>query len=128
MQNQEILIAQYLTNETKLYQDWYASINPQANDPDTVQFSLGESVEELKKRFQIWWQHSVEKDTARLKLLKELLCEKWRNLRHTEQVHVLIAIVLDALAMVHLPHTPPVATILVTSGYLTKLCEECENE
>jgi len=121
------LINLYLADETKLYQDWYASVQPQSADPDTTQFGINESLEELKQRFIRWWQHSVETDTQRLQLLKDKLCKKWLELKEYERVHVLIAIVLDILAALHFPHSVPVATILVTSGYLTKLCAGCNS-
>ena len=70
------LINLYLTDETKLYQDWYASIQPLPTDPDTTQFGINESLEELKQRFIRWWQHSVETDRQRLQLLKDKLCKK----------------------------------------------------
>ena len=31
------LINVYLADETKLYQDWYTSVQPQSADPDTTQ-------------------------------------------------------------------------------------------
>ena len=65
----------------------------------------------------------METDQQRLQQLRDKLCEEWRRLRETEKAHVLIALVLDTLAFLHLPHSPPVATILVTSGYLDRLCQ-----
>lgn len=123
------LINLYLTNETKLYQDWYASIQPLPTDPDTTQFGINESLEELKQRFIRWWQHSVETDSQRLQLLKDKLCKTWLTLKAHESAPVLIALVSDALATLNLPYLPnplPAATILVTSGiFLTHLCAEC---
>lgn len=54
------LINLYLADETKLYQDWYASIQPLPTDPDTTQFGINESLEELKQRFIRWWQHMAK--------------------------------------------------------------------
>jgi len=119
------LINLYLADETKLYQDWYASVQPQSADPDTTQFGINESLEELKQRFIKWWQDSIETDSQRLQLLKDKLCKKWLELKDHEKVHVLIALVLDSLASLHLPHSVPVATILVTTGYLSHFCAEC---
>ena len=123
------LINVYLADETKLYQDWYASIQPRPADPDTTQFAIDESLEKLKQRFIKWWQDSIEKDSQRLQLLKEQLCKKWLALKNHESAPVLIALVSDALATLNLPYLPnplPAATILVTSDiFLTHLCAEC---
>jgi len=124
---QTVLIDTYLNDQTKLYQDWYLSIQPpQANDPDTTPFGIQETLEELKQCFLAWWKQSVETDTQRLQDFKDRVCKKWLALKDHEKIHVLIAIVLDSLSYLHLPHSPPVATILVTSGYLNHLCAECE--
>jgi len=121
------LINVYLADETKLYQDWYASIQPRPADPDTTPFGINESLEELKQRFVKWWQDSIEKDSQRLQLLKETLCQKWLALKDHESAPILIALVSDTLATSDLPHSIPVATILVTSGiFLTQLCAECD--
>jgi len=121
------LINVYLADETKLYQDWYASIQPRPADPDTTPFGINESLEELKQRFVKWWQDSIEKDSQRLQLLKETLCQKWLALKDHESAPILIALVSDTLATSDLPHSLPVATILVTSGiFLTQLCAECD--
>jgi len=121
------LINLYLADETKLYQDWYASVQPQPSDPDTTQFGINESLEELKQRFINWWQDSTKKDSQRLQLLKETLCQKWLALKDHESAPILIALVSDTLATSDLPHSLPVATILVTSGiFLTQLCAECD--
>lgn len=119
------LINLYLADETKLYQDWYASIQPRPADPDTTRFGINESLEELKQRFVKWWQESIEKDSQRLQLLKDTLCKKWLALKDHESAPILIAIVSDALTNSDLPHSLPVATILVTSGiFLTQLCAD----
>lgn len=121
------LINVYLANETKLYQDWYASIQPRPADPDTTRFGINESLEELKQRFIAWWRHSIEVDSQRLQLFKEAVCQKWLALKDHESAPILIAIVSDALTNSDLPHSLPVATILVTSGiFLTQLCAECD--
>jgi len=123
------LINLYLADETKLYQDWYASVQPQSADPDTTQFGINESLEELKQRFIAWWRRIVETDSQRLQLLKETLCQKWLALKEHESAPILIALVSDALATLNLPYLPnplPAATILVTSDiFLTHLCAEC---
>lgn len=123
---QTALIETYLKDETKLYQDWYQSIQPKAADPDSIPFGMSDTLEELKQRFFAWWKKSIETDAQRLQLFKDQVCKKWLELKDHEKVHVLIAVVLDALSYLHLPHSPPVATILVTSGYLNHLCVECE--
>lgn len=122
---QQALIDVYLQDEMKLYQDWYATLQPITADPDTTPFRIRDSLEELKQRFEAWWQASVETDMQRLKALREAVCQWWLARRNEEKWHILIAFVLDTLAYLHLPHSAPVATILVTSGYLDKLCSEC---
>ena len=122
------LINLYLADETKLYQDWYASIQPRPADPDTTPFGINESLEELKQRFIQWWRHSVETDSQRLQLLKDKVCKTWLALKDHKSTPVLIALVSDALATLNLPYLPnplPAATILVTSElFLTHLCAE----
>ena len=122
------LINLYLIDETKLYQDWYASIQPLPPDPDTTQFGINESLAELKQRFIQWWRHSVETDSQRLQLLKDKVCKTWLALKDHKSTPVLIALVSDALATLNLPYLPnplPAATILVTSElFLTHLCAE----
>ena len=121
------LINLYLADETKLYQDWYESVQPQSADPDTTPFGIKESLDELKQRFIAWWRRIVETDSQRLQLLKETLCQKWLALKEHESAPILIALVSDTLATSDLPHSLPVATILVTSGiFLTQLCAECD--
>jgi len=125
---QQALIEVYLQDEIKLYQDWYATLQPLANDPDTTPFGIHDSLDELKQRFIAWWQATIESSQQKLEALRDALCKKWLEMREAEKLHVLIALVLDTLAYLHLPHSPPVATILVTSGYLNKLCLECNDE
>jgi len=120
------LINLYLTDETKLYQDWYASIQPQPADPDTTPFGIKESLDELKQRFIQWLQNSIEKDSQRLQLLKDQLCKKWLVLKEHESASVLVKLVSDVLVKLKLPYLPnplPVAAILVLSDvFLTDLC------
>ena len=122
------LINLYLADETKLYQDWYASIQPRPTDPDTTPFGINESLEELKQRFMAWWRHSIEVDSQRLQLLKDQLCKKWLVLKKHESASVLVKLVSDVLAKLKLPfllNPLPVATILVLSDvFLTDLCAE----
>ena len=122
------LINVYLADETKLYQDWYASVQPQSADPDTTQFGIKESLDELKQRFIQWLQNSIEKDSQRLQLLKDQLCKKWLVLKKHESASVLVQLVSDILTKLKLPfllNPLPVATILVLSDvFLTDLCAE----
>ena len=120
------LINVYLADETKLYQDWYASVQPQSADPDTTPFGIKESLDELKQRFIQWLQNSIEKDSQRLQLLKDQLCKKWLVLKEHESASVLVKLVSDVLVKLKLPYLPnplPVAAILVLSDvFLTDLC------
>jgi predicted peroxiredoxin len=117
------LVDLYLTDETKLYQDWYLSIQTKALDPDSTLFSTSDSLEELKQRFATWWQQSVETDRQRLQNFKDKVCKQWVKIRpHEKTHHILVATIFDNLPSSHLPHSLALATILVTHGYLDGLC------
>lgn len=131
--NQEQLIAEYLTNETKLYHDWLVAVSqPQSREVTTLPVGIKDSVAELKERVKNWFE-------ANRKILKEILCkqgvcERWQTVRNVEHFHVkqdiVVALTVDiALApLFHPCHTLVVVTVLVVNGYLDILCRECPNK
>ncbi len=113
-------IDNYLTDETKLYQDWYDSFSEQ--DADTVQFSSDFSLATLRKRFNQWFEKHHE-------ILRHKICVDWeypkKKSTFESKEAMIIAISVDCLAVVFsLPTTNviTVGAILVADGYLDKLC------
>jgi len=126
-QEQEALIKAYLSDESKLYQDWYHGLNPQTPDPSTVPFASLPSVGAVKQRFQKW----VEKNHA---WLKQKICVEWGYSRKHEkfqtQEMLIIALTADGLtAALPIPSATLAAmSILVAERHLDKMCTECAKE
>jgi len=126
-QEQQALIKAYLTDETKLYQDWYQGLNPQTGDPTTIPFASLPSVGAVKQRFQNW----VEKNQG---WLKQKICVDWGYSRKHEkfqtQEMLIIALTADGLtAALPIPTATLAAmTILVAERHLDKMCAECAKE
>ena len=123
-QDQQALIKAYLSDETKLYQDWYQGLNPQTGDPSTVKFASLPSVDAVKQRFEKW----VEKHQG---WLKQKICVDWGYSRKHEkfqtQEMLIIALTADGLtAALPIPTATLAAmTILVMERHLDKMCSEC---
>ena len=113
----------YLTDETKLYQDWFAIYNP-PTDIETIKFTEKTSLESLKKRFANWFD-SQEKS------LRKIICGEWNyRFKHKtfeNKIALITAIAIDCLAVTYGFSTANnfiIATILVVDGYLERLCSE----
>ncbi len=132
-------IEEYLSDEAKLYQDWYLGISPPKTDSDTKFVAVKPSLESMKKRFDAWFKQNCGfiKDAfckpANSKSV-QTCCEKWKKWRekktfHTRQ-HLIVAIVTDiALSpLVHPSHTVVTVTLLFANGYLDLLCIDCDKE
>jgi len=126
MDKQEIekTVEAYLADETKLYQDWYRSVSPIEDDPDTILFAESPSQESLKQRFRRWFDANKAE-------LREGICVKWNYPEKRENFKdkklLIIAILVDVLAgFLFLPstNTMTMIVILVSDGYLDKLCKE----
>jgi hypothetical protein len=121
--NQEIenQINAYLSDETKLYQDWYTTL---AQTGATKQISTLPPLSELKQVFEQWLEQQKSIFTA--KLCGEY-CQKRQQLQ--EQESLLIAAVADILtvALIGMPvNSVAVAVILVTKKRLDKFCDCAE--
>jgi hypothetical protein len=132
------LVADYLDDEEKLYQDWFAAVSQPQSASATIPVGIKDSVAELKLRAQNWFN-------ANRAALKEMvcrrrnasdnktLCERWLAMRNVEHFHVkqemVVALTVDvALSpLFHPCHTLVVVTVLVVNGYLDALCRECPN-
>jgi len=126
-QDQQALIKAYLSDETKLYQDWYQGLNPVKGDPSTVKFASLPSVDAVKQRFEKW----VEKHQG---WLKQKICVDWGYSRKHEEFQttemLIIALTADGLtAALPIPTATLAAmTILVMERHLDKMCSECAKE
>lgn len=111
-------INQYLSDETKLYQDWYTGLTQTEDSQYTKQVGVVPKLEELQKLFDGWInQH--------LPILKENLCIKLQQLEGDEESK-LIATVADVLTVIF-PGIPmnriAISVILVTKNYLKRICD-----
>lgn len=111
-------INQYLSDETKLYQDWYTGLTQTEDSQYTKQVGVVPKLEELQKLFDGWInQH--------LPILKENLCIKLQQLEGDEESK-LIATVADVLTVIF-PGIPmnriAISVILVTKKYLKRICD-----
>ena len=126
-QDQQALIKVYLSDETKLYQDWYQGLNPVKGDPSTVKFASLPSVDAVKQRFEKW----VEKHQG---WFKQKICVDWGYSRKHEEFQttemLIIALTADGLtAALPIPTATLAAmTILVMERHLDKMCTECAEE
>ncbi len=122
MDKTEQIVEMYLSNETKLYQDWYKQINQIEDDSDLVLFASLPSHEGIKKRFKKWFDENRE-------FLREEICIKWeyprRRSKFQKTQQIIIAVLVDCLAVsLSIPTTNAVTivTILFVGGYLDDLC------
>jgi hypothetical protein len=118
----ELQINDYLSNEDKLYQDWYTGLFETSEDAQyTTEVGVIPDREQLKQLFEKWFNNQKEK-------LKQLCvdydyCQKRQQ--HT-QPSSLIALVSDGVSII-LGSTPvnlaALATILVAGKFLDRLCD-----
>ncbi|EDN70362.1 hypothetical protein BGP_3467 [Beggiatoa sp. PS] len=125
MNDAEKIIQLYLTDETKMYQDWFQALNP--TDDDTVPFAQFPKLETLKKRFQKWFE-------IQRPVLQQKVCQEWgyakQKKKFQQKQSFIIALSIDCLAIaLSLPttNTIAIATILVAEGYLEDLCSSANN-
>jgi hypothetical protein len=111
-------INQYLSDETKLYQDWYTGLTQTEDSQYTKQVGIIPDLSKLKKLCEDWInQH--------LPILKENLCLKVQQLEGQEQSK-LVATVADVLTVIF-PGIPmnrlAVSVILVSKKHLKRICD-----
>ncbi|OQW91269.1 MAG: hypothetical protein BWK78_05120, partial [Thiotrichaceae bacterium IS1] len=82
-----------------------------------------------KSRFNNWLNNRQD-------LFKQKLCPLWNKLQSIPCFHkkldLIVAIVVDAVVVlnpdIHASHVAVVVTILVTDGYLDRLCVDCSKD
>jgi len=125
MNQTEQLVEEYLSNKTKLYQDWYKGLQQLEEDSDTELFAPPSSEKGIRERFKIWFAENKER-------LREDICIKWGYSGKKDQFQkrslLIISISVDCLAVAFLipaTNTITTATILVVDDYLDELCSHC---
>jgi hypothetical protein len=121
MNQTEQLVEEYLSNKTKLYQDWYKGLQ-QEEDSDTELFAPPSSEKGIRERFKVWFAENKAR-------LKEEICIKWgysgKKAQFQKRSLLIISISVDCLAVAFLipaTNTITTATILVVDDYLDELC------
>lgn len=121
---QQALIESYLSDDIKVYQEWYKEFYTPDSDNDTVSFTPSFSLDTFKRRFNQWFEKQQ-------KILRHQICDEWEYSKKKSAFEnkeaIIIAISIDCLAVaLSLPTTNvlTVGTILVVDGYLDKLCPD----
>jgi hypothetical protein len=121
----ELQIEIYLSNEDKLYQDWYTGLFETSEDaPYTTEVGIIPEREELKRFFEKWFNNQKEK-------LKKLCVDYCQKRSQQNQQTLLIASVADSLSFVVVGFPVNIvatATILVAGKFLDRLCDCSKNE
>ncbi len=121
-QEQQALIKAYLSDETKLYQDWYKEISQDKPDQYVIPYAIPKppSPEENKQRFKNYFLEKQE-------IFKQKICIEWDYPRKRKEYHAverLIAALADFFVAVGLA----TITVLVIEGYLDHLCTDSSDE
>jgi hypothetical protein len=117
MKQPEQTIEEYLSNETKLYQDWYTGLFEKSEDAQYMtEVGVIPDLAELKKLFEKWFKKQQD-------VIKNL-CDDYCQNKH-QNPSLLTAMVADGLAAA-LGNTPvnvaATAIILVAGKFLYRLC------
>jgi len=115
----ESKIKAYLSDEDKLYQDWYRGINPVDEEYASPVSVDQEDLNKFKKWFEKWFRQQRNQ----LQQLCEGYCQKRQELQNQEPL--LIAFVADNLATVFMGipiNLLATATILSSERILDNLC------
>jgi hypothetical protein len=119
-QEKQQKIEEYLADEDKLFGDWYHSLGDPDFDPDIQPVGIIKP-EEIKKRFEDWFQGNK-------KTLKNGICNDWHRLLKDDVVlHSMIALLAQTIETLHFQipvHCVAVAAILLTKGYMERLCSD----
>ena len=115
-------INDYLSDNDKLYKDWYQSLNLPTADASTVQYARLPSIATIKANFQKWFEENQA-------WLKQKICMEWDYPRKRQESQtaemLIIALTADGLtALLPIPAaaTLATATILVIENRLDALC------
>jgi hypothetical protein len=117
----EAQINDYLSDETKLYQEWYSGLRSTDKSQYTKQVSVIPPLAELKHLCESWINQ--QKPVLQNKLCPSY-CQRLQQLQEHEPL--LIAAIADILtiAFTGIPlNSIAVAVILVTINYLEQFCE-----
>jgi hypothetical protein len=112
----------YLSDNDKLYQDWYQGLSSPTTDTSTIQYARLPSVATIKTNFQNWFEENEA-------WLKQKICVEWdyphKRLESQTAEMLVIALTADGLtAMLPIPVAATLATvtILVVENRLDALC------
>jgi len=119
----ESQIDNYLSDEEKLYQDWYTGLFEKTED-DQYKTEVGviPNLTELNQLFEKWFKKQQD-------VLKNLCGDYCQNKQ--QKPSFLTAVVTDGLGILlgSIPvNTPATATILVAGKYLDRLCDCPKNQ
>jgi len=121
VQEQQTLIEAYLSDETKLYQDWYQEISQAKHESYMVPYAISPpSLEEIKQRFKNYF---LEKQ----KFFRQEICIEWDYPRKKEE-YSNIALLIAALADYFVAAGLATITVLVLEGYLDRLCTDSSED
>jgi hypothetical protein len=117
----ETKINEYLSDETKLYQDWYTGLTQTKEGQYTKEVGVELKLPALKEMYEGWVKQQ-------LPVFKEKLCPPYCQKRqeYQDQETLLIAALADILTVTFtgMPiNSVAAAVILVTTKRLDKLCE-----
>jgi hypothetical protein len=91
-QAQQALLETYLSDSTKLYEDWYKSINQPEEDSETVPYGFLPSKDEIKERFDNWFGEKEE-------FLRRKICQEWdypsKRAKYQTKQLLIIGLVMD---------------------------------
>lgn len=112
-------IEEYLSDETKLYQDWYTGLFEESEDAQyTTEVGVMPDLDKLKQFFEKWFKKQQT-------FLKKVCDDYCQHKQQQQQPSLLAAAITDSLGVfvgnfpINLPAT---ATILVAGGYLDHIC------
>jgi hypothetical protein len=114
--NIETKIENYLSDESKTYQDWYTGLNQEEH---TTKVGVIPDADELKILFEQWFNQYKNA----LKKICDGYCQVRQKLQNKKPL--LIAALADLLttALGGIPvNVAATATILITEGFLDSLC------
>jgi hypothetical protein len=138
MTTQAQLVDIYLHDETQLLQDWYQQTQV-SQDSDLESIAVFPSFEELKEMAIRWLQQLYKRnqDFFQKALCDKKLCndksacEWWRQIRGEPTLyHELIMTLIDDQILAPLLATKQLAvamTLIVTTRFLDRVCEGCNN-
>ncbi|MEK8017791.1 MAG: hypothetical protein VSS75_013040 [Candidatus Parabeggiatoa sp.] len=122
----ELQIENYLSDEDKLYQDWYTGLFETSEDAQyTTEVGIIPERDKIKQFFEKWFNN--QKDKLKKLCVDYDYCQK----RQQSQQSSLIAFVADGVSIIlgSMPvNVVSLATILVAGKFLDRLCDCPKNE